>query len=268
MKEGLAGRVALVTGANHGIGRATAMLLAERGASVVLTYLRDEASDQYPAAYRANRTLDGEAVADAIRAQGGSATALEADLRDESTVSTLFTHARTTFGEVEILINNATGHCSHDSFAANRAVGKTMAEAISAERIDKTFAIDAKATAMLISEFARRHIDRSATWGRIVGLTSGGPMGFPGEVTYGAAKAALENFTMSAAVELGDFGITANVVYPPVTDTGWVTDEVREFVTQSSDHFHVADPEDVARVIAFLCSDDASMVTGNIIRMR
>ena len=268
MNGNLTGRVALVTGANHGIGRATAMLLAERGASVVLTYLRDESSDQYPAAYRANRMLDGEAVADAIRDRGGSASAIEADLSDAAIASTLFTHARANFGDVDILINNATGHCSHDSFAGNRAGGKAGAEPVDAESIDKNFAVDAKATALLISEFARRHLDRGATWGRIVGLTSGGPMGFPGEVTYGAAKAALENYTMSAAVELGDFGITANVVYPPVTDTGWVTEEIRGFVDQSSDHFHVADPEDVARVIAFLCSDDASMVTGNIIRMR
>ena len=61
-------------------------------------------------------------------------------------------------------------------------------------------------------------------------------MGFPGEVSYGAAKAALENYTMAASVELAADGITANVVYPPVTDTGWVTDDVRRFVAESTDH--------------------------------
>ena len=76
--------------------------------------------------------------------------------------------------------------------------------------------------------------------GRIVGLTSGGPAGFPEEVSYGAAKAALENYTMSAAAELAPFGITANIVHPPVTDTGWVTDDVRAFVAASRDHHHVA----------------------------
>ena len=79
----------------------------------------------------------------------------------------------------------------------------------------------------MIAEFARRHIARHGDWGRIVSLTSGGPDGFPSEVSYGAAKAALENFTMSAAWELGRFGITANVVYPPVTDTGWLTPQIR-----------------------------------------
>ena len=93
-------------------------------------------------------------------------------------------------------------------------------------------------------------------------------MGFPGEVSYGAAKAALENYTMSASIELAPKGITANVVYPPVTDTGWVTDEVRAFVEQSNDHWHVAPPEDVAEVIAWLCTPAADLVTGNIIRLR
>ena len=68
--------------------------------------------------------------------------------------------------------------------------------------------------ALMISEFARRHIARQATWGRIIGLTSGGELGFPEEVSYGAAKAAQENYTMSAALELAPFGVTANMVLP------------------------------------------------------
>jgi 3-oxoacyl-[acyl-carrier protein] reductase len=79
----------------------------------------------------------------------------------------------------------------------------------SAETFERQFSVDARGAAALIAEFARRHTERGAQWGRIVGLTSGGPNGFPGEVSYGAAKAALENYTMSAAFELGRFGITA-----------------------------------------------------------
>ena len=120
----------------------------------------------------------------------------------------------------------------------------------------------------MISEFAKRHIKREATWGRIVGLTSGGPLGFPGEVSYGAAKAALNNFTMSAALELAKYGITANVVFPPVTDTGWVTAEVRKSVVESPAHFHVARPEEVAHAIAYLASDHARLITGNVIHLR
>ena len=73
---------------------------------------------------------------------------------------------------------------------------------------------------------------------------------------------------MTASIELAPFGITANVVYPPVTDTGWVTDAVRRFVAESADHVHVANPDDVAAVIAWLCTDDAFLVTGNVIRLR
>lgn len=124
------------------------------------------------------------------------------------------------------------------------------------------------APALLIGELSRRHRARGAAWGRIVGLTSGGDLGFPGEVSYGAAKAAQTDYTLSAAAELADLGITANVVHPPVTDTGWITDEVREFVASSGTHFHVAAPADVARAIVFLTSDDAALVTGNIITLR
>ena len=120
----------------------------------------------------------------------------------------------------------------------------------------------------MISEFAKRHIRRRATWGRIVGLTSGGPLGFPGEVSYGAAKAALNNYTMSAALELADYGITANLVFPPVTDTGWVTTKVKTSVEESPTHFHIAQPEEVAHIIAYLASDNARLITGNVIHLR
>jgi 3-oxoacyl-[acyl-carrier protein] reductase len=124
------------------------------------------------------------------------------------------------------------------------------------------------ASALLIAELARRHHDRGARWGRIVGLTSGGDLGFPGEVSYGAAKAAQNSYTMSAAVELADLGITANMVHPPVTDTGWVTDEVRQAVAASATHVHVATPQEVADVICYLVSDAAALITGNVITLR
>ena len=139
---------------------------------------------------------------------------------------------------------------------------------VTAETWSRQFAVDAMAPALLIAEFARRHRARGATWGRIVGLTSGGELGFPGEVSYGAAKAAQTNYTLSAAAELADLGITANVVHPPVTDTGWVTDEVRQFVASSTTHFHIADPAEVAKTIVWLTSDEAALVTGNVITLR
>ena len=87
-------------------------------------------------------------------------------------------------------------------------------------------------------------------------------------MSYGAAKAALENYTMAAAFELAPFGITANVVHPPVTDTGWVTDEVRRHVEDRADLIHIASPDDVARVIAYLVSDHAHLITANRVHLR
>jgi len=139
---------------------------------------------------------------------------------------------------------------------------------VSAASWRQQFAVDAMAAALLIAEFARRHVARGANWGRIIGLTSGGDLGFPEEVSYGAAKAAQVNYTMSAAAELAEYGITANMVHPPVTDTGWVTDSVREFVASSPAHFHIAAPSEVAEVIAYLASDAAGLITGNLITLR
>ena len=130
-----------------------------------------------------------------------------------------------------------------------------------------TFAVDARGGALMIAEFARRHLARGAGYGRIISLTSG-TGGFPEEVSYGAAKAALNDYTLAAAFELADAGITANVVHPPVTDTGWVTSEVRAAVAASQDLIHVATPEQVADVIAYLAEERAGLITGNIIRLR
>jgi 3-oxoacyl-[acyl-carrier protein] reductase len=267
--QDLLSHVAIVTGANHGIGAATAQALAARGAAVLITFLRvDAAEPGKPDRYRENRRQTADAVVEAITAGGGRAQAVEADLAAASAARMLFDAAEQAFGSVDILVNNATGFVQ-DTFKADTTdrLGRVMRR-VSAATIDQQFAVDARGSALLIAEFARRHIARGAEWGRIIGLTSGGPMGFPEEVSYGAAKAALENYHMAASIELAPYGITSNVVYPPVTDTGWVTDAVREFVAKSGDHVHVAAPEDVAEVIAWLCSDAARMVTGNVIRMR
>jgi 3-oxoacyl-[acyl-carrier protein] reductase len=263
--------VAIVTGANHGIGAAVAERLAADGAKVLVTYLRTRVvdDDATPQLYQSNRMIDGEVVVDHIRAAGGTAVAVEANLLDVTTPGMLFELAEAQLGPVDIVINNATGWASGDSFVAGNLdpVGRGT-PAVTADLFDRTFGVDARAGALMIAEFARRHLARGGTWGRIVGLTSGGPNGFPTEVTYGAAKMALENYTMSAATELGRSGVTANMIHPPITDSGWVNDAVREFAATSTEHFHVAHPTEVAAVIAWLCTDEARMVTGNIIRMR
>ncbi len=266
----LSGHVALVTGANHGIGAATAVKLAAAGASVLLSYLRlrDQSDEGTPERYAANRARAAEAVVDDIRSSGGRAAAVEADLRNSATVPMLFDTAEREFGAVDILINNASGW-TIDTFATPEAdrLGRSLVR-VSAGTIDAVLSVDARASALLIGEFAKRHLDRAALWGRIVALTSGGPLGFPEEVSYGAAKAALENYTMSAAFELAPYGVTANAVHPPVTDTGWVTPAVRDAVAKSNELIHVASPDEVADVIAFLCSDGAALITANVIHLR
>jgi 3-oxoacyl-[acyl-carrier protein] reductase len=266
----ITGRVAVVTGANHGIGAATAVALANAGADVMVTYLGvdDPVAPGTPDEYRRRRAAGAGDVLAAIDALPGRAIAIEADLLDSSVIPHLFERAERELGPVEILVNNASGWVA-DTFTAMSTdrIGRTLA-AVSAATIDRNLGVDARGGALMIAEFAHRHIARRANWGRIVSLTSGGPQGFPQEVSYGAAKAALENYTMAAATELAPYGITANVVYPPVTDTGWVTDAVREFIAQSPEHVRVAEPVEVAEVIAWLCSDAARLVSGSIIRLR
>ena len=266
----LSSHVALVTGANHGIGASTARTLAAAGARVLITYLSlgDEIDCGIPEVFRQRRASNADHVVAAIRAAGGHAIAMEADLAQSATACRLFDVAEAELGPVDILVNNASSWLA-DTFTAETrdTFGRGLVR-VSLETFERQFSVDARGSASLIAEFARRHIERKARWGRIVGLTSGGPGGFPGQVSYGAAKAALENYTMAASIELASAGVTANIVYPPVTDTGWITDEVRRYVDGRQDLLHIAQPDDVARVIAYLVSDEATLITGNIVHLR
>lgn len=264
----LAGRVALVTGANHGIGAATAEALAAEGVRVALSYLRlDVPPDPgLPEVYREQRAATADDVVARIRSAGGTAVALEADLADPAAPAQVVAAVEDVLGPVEILVNNASSWLADTFTVADRDQFGRDLRRVDAASLDHQFAVDARAAALLIAELARRHVERGATWGRIVGLTSGGSDGFPGEVSYGAAKAAMEEYTRSAASELAPWGITANVVHPPITDTGWITDELRAVLAGSDQH--VASPAEVAEVVVALVSDLARYVTGNVIRMR
>ncbi len=261
----------MVTGANQGIGAAIASGLAAEGVAVLATYWRldpaEQAGEPYPPAYTQERARDGAEIVREIREAGGRAHAIEGDLADPKIPPQLFDAAEEHFGPVEILVNNASAWLADTFLREERDRFGRALRPVDAATHDRQFGVDARASALLIADFARRHLLRGGDWGRIIGLTSGGPQGFPGEVSYGAAKAALENYTMSAAYELGKYGVTANIVYPPVTDTGWITPEVRREAQASGPLGHVADPAEVAEVVTFLASHAARHITAQVIRL-
>jgi 3-oxoacyl-[acyl-carrier protein] reductase len=179
----------------------------------------------------------------------------------------LFDAAEQHFGPVDVLVHNASAW-RKDSFGeSGRDDLDRPTDEVTAESTAGQFLVDAQACGWLVMEHARRYRARGATSGRIVTMTSGGRNGFPGEVSYGAAKAAVESYTLSAAQELGRIGITANVIHPPATDTGWISPAIEEFIEREDILGRIGQPQDVAEVIAWLCSDLGRYVSMNVIRM-
>lgn len=273
---GLRGRVALVTGGNHGVGAATARALSAQGASVFVAYLRlpvatgvseaAEASVPGQAFYRARQAKTADWVLARIREEGGRAEAMEADLADPSSVPRIFDEAEAMLGPVEVLVNNAA-YCVPDTFvppgrlsADDRSPSGTAMRPLTPEGHDQHFAVNTRAPALTMAELARRHVERGASWGRVVNVSTDGAYVFPGEVSYGASKLALECYSRSAAVEFGPFGITVNTVSLGAVQTGWISPEMEEEISAEYPLGRVGQPKDVADVIVFLASEQARWV--------
>ena len=275
--SGLHGRVALVTGVNNplGIGAATARALAAEGVRVVGSYLplppRSPSVNTYGLDYySALVTSAPDELVSGIRGFGGGITVVPADLADPAGVPALFDRAREAFGEVEILINNAAVD-EPDTFdpAAGGGKASTVWDArvgqCTAESFARHFAVNARAVALMMAEFARRHAARGATWGRIVNVSTDGSSGFATEASYGASKHAMESYSRAAAKELGRYGIIVNVVSLGPVQTGWIAPALEKRLASETPLGRIGVPADVADVIVFLASEGARWLTGQVL---
>jgi 3-oxoacyl-[acyl-carrier protein] reductase len=261
--SGLQGRVALVTGANHGIGAATARALATAGCAVFIHFLRIRPIDAPGATQRMH---DATEVVNEIRKAGGRAESWEADLAVPANVPTLFDRVEAAFGRVEIVVNNAAVS-EHDTFDPRpdaRDWAGRLTALLTPDSHDRHFAVNTRAVALMMAEYGKRHLARSGTWGRIINVSTDASPSFPGEVSYGASKYAMESYSRAAAWELGRFGITVNIVSPGPTDTGWITPEMVEDMRRTTPLGRVGMPKDIAEVILFLASEPASWITGQL----
>ncbi len=239
--SGAAERTALVTGGSRGIGRAVALELGRRGYRVAVNYQSAEAAAQ-------------EVVA-AIRDGGGTAVAIRADVSDRAQVKDLFEAAVREIGPVEVLVNNAG--ITRDNLLMRMDTDQW--DAVLRTNLDSVFHCTQAAIRGMMK----------ARFGRIVALGSvSGLVGNAGQANYAAAKAGLLGFVKSVAREAASRGVTANVVAPGYIDTDMTAvlpEEIRASILSKIPAGRYGTPEDVARTVAFLVSDEAAYITGQVI---
>ena len=236
-------KVALVTGGSRGIGRAIAVRLAADGLHVLVTY-------------RADETGAAETVRRIVEA-GGSGEAAKADATSRQEVLAVTERLEAERGGVDVLVNNAA--------VLKNGLFALMPEAQWDEVIDTSLGGAFRATKAVVRGMLRRR------WGRIVNISSLAALtGSAGQTNYAAAKGALVAFTKSLAAEVGPYGVTVNCVAPGFVETemiSFMSPEVRQDFTKRIPARRFGAPEDVAPLVAFLCSDGADYISGQTIRV-
>lgn len=239
----LEGRTALVTGASRGIGRAIALRLAAEGADVAVNF--------------AGSAAKAEEVKNAIIEMGRKAIAIQADVKDASSVAGMVEEVKKTFGRIDILVNNA-------GVTRDGLLMRMKDE-------DWETVIDTNLRGVFQCTKAVSKIMMKQRYGRIVNMASVvGLVGNAGQANYAASKAGVIGFSKSVARELASRGITVNMVAPGCIDTDMTAvlpDKVREAMLADIPLARVGKPEDVANAVAFLVSDEAAYITGQVINV-
>ena len=179
---------------------------------------------------------------------------LERDISKEEDVKDIYAKVLKQYGHVDILVNNA---------ATDDETGLDTIEQITQQVVDDTFAVNVRGSILMTKEL----ICNRGDYGRIINISTDAAQIFAGQITYGASKATMEALTRSIALEVAQYGMTVNCIAPGPTQTGWIDEEFEKIVVPLIPMGALIQPEDIAETILFLASQQARMITGQVIKV-